>query len=132
MNVNFGLTASDYAKHRAGFPNAFFESVFDKGIVKIGDELVDLGTGTGTLARGFAERGCNVIGIDIAAQMLELAKDISQHAGLEVDFRFAKAEATGLPDDTFDVVTAGQCWHWFDHPAAALEVKRILKPNGRS
>ena len=131
MNVNFGLTASDYAKHRAGFPNAFFESVFDKGIVKIGDELVDLGTGTGTLARGFAERGCNVIGIDIAAQMLELAKDISQHAGLEVDFRFAKAEATGLPDDTFDVVTAGQCWHWFDHPAAALEVKRILKPNGR-
>ncbi len=50
---------------------------------------------------------------------------------MNIDFRFAKAEATGLPDDSFDVVSAGQCWHWFDRPAAAAEVKRILKPNGR-
>jgi len=131
MNVNFGLTASDYAKHRAGFPDAFFERVFSEGIIKIGDALVDLGTGTGTLASGFAQRGCNVTGLDISAQMLEQAKDLSQQAGLEVDFRFAKAEATGLPNDSFDVVTAGQSWHWFDRPNAALEVKRILKPNGR-
>jgi SAM-dependent methyltransferase len=131
MNVNFGLTAGDYAKHRAGFPDSFFERVFNEGIIKIGDVLVDLGTGTGTLACGFAQRGCNVTGLDISAQMLEQAKDLSQQAGLEVDFRFAKAEATGLPDDSFDVVTAGQSWHWFDRPNAALEVKRILKPNGR-
>jgi len=131
MNVNFGVTASDYAKHRAGFPDAFFERVFTEGIIKPGDVLVDVGTGTGTLARGFAERGCKVTGIDIAAQMLEQAKDLSLQAELEVDFRFAKAEATGLPDDSFDVVTAGQCWHWFDRPNVALEVKRILKPNGR-
>jgi SAM-dependent methyltransferase len=130
MNVNFRLTATDYAKHRAGFPDAFFERVFNEGIIRTDDILIDLGTGTGTLARGFAERGCKVTGIDISAQMLEQAKDLSQQAGLEVDFRFAKAEATGLPDGYFDVVTAGQCWHWFDRPNAALEVKRILKPNG--
>ncbi len=130
MNVNFGLTASDYAKHRAGFPDAFFERVFSEGIIKPGDALVDLGTGTGTLAHGFAERGCKVTGLDISAQMLEQAKDLSQQAGLEIDFRFAKAEATGLPDDSFDVVSAGQCWHWFDRSTAALEIKRILKPNG--
>lgn len=130
MTVNFGLTATDYAKHRAGFPDAFFDRVFKERIIKIGDVLVDLGTGTGTLARGFAQRGCKVIGVDISAQLLEQAKDLSQLAGLDIDFRFAKAEATGLPDDAFDVVTAGQCWHWFDRPNAALEVKRILKPNG--
>lgn len=131
MNVNFGLTADDYAKHRAGFPDEFFERVFSEGIVKTGASLVDLGTGTGTLARGFAQRGCDVIGLDISAQLLEQAKDLSEQAGLIIDFRFAKAEATGLPDDEFDVVSAGQCWHWFDRPAAAEEVKRILKPNGR-
>jgi len=130
MNVNFGLTADDYAKHRAGFPNAFFERVFNAGIVKTGDSLVDLGTGTGTLARGFAKRECNVIGLDISAQLLEQAKDLSEKAGLNIEFRFAKAESTGLPDDSFDVVSAGQCWHWFDRPAAATEVSRILKPNG--
>ena len=131
MNVNFGLTADDYAKHRAGFPDEFFERVFSQGIVKAGYSLVDLGTGTGTLARGFAQRGCKVIGLDISAQLLEQAKDLSEQAGLSIDFRFAKAEQTGLPDDTFDIVSAGQCWHWFDRPAAAVEVRRILKPNGR-
>ncbi|MBC7877171.1 MAG: methyltransferase domain-containing protein [Anaerolineales bacterium] len=130
MNINFGLTADDYAKHRAGFPDEFFERVFNLGIIKTNDLLVDLGTGTGTLACGFAQRGCNVIGLDISAQMLEQAKDLSEQADLNIDFRFAKAEATGLPDDSFDVVSAGQCWHWFDRPTAVAEVKRILKPNG--
>ena len=132
MNVNFGLTASDYARHRAGFPDAFFERMFNEEIVCMGTVLADLGTGTGTLARGFAERGCRVTGIDISVQLLEQARDFAMQAGLEIDFRFAKAEATGLPDDAFDVVTAGQCWHWFDRPVAAMEIKRILKPGGRA
>jgi SAM-dependent methyltransferase len=131
MQVNFGLTAEDYAKHRAGFPSEFFDCVFNEGIVKTGDTLVDLGTGTGSLARGFAARGCNVTGVDISAQLLEQAKDLSFQEGVAVDFRFAKAEETGLPDASFDVVSAGQCWHWFDRPRAAHEVSRILKPDGR-
>jgi len=130
MTVNFGPTANDYVKHRAGFPTEFFDRVFDEGLIEAGHSLVDFGTGTGTLARGFAERGCNVIGLDISAQMLEQAKDLCQQDELDIDFRFAKAEATGLPDDTFDVVTAGQCWHWFDRAEAALEAKRILKSDG--
>ncbi len=130
MAVNFGLTADDYAKYRAGFPDEFFERVFREGIVKIGDSLVDLGTGTGTLARGFAARGCNVVGVDVSAQLLEQAKDLCMQEDIEVDFRFAKAEETGLFDASFDVVSAGQCWHWFDRPKAAAEVNRILKPKG--
>lgn len=131
MQINFGLTAEDYAKHRAGFPNELFDRIFKEEIVKTGDTLVDLGTGTGSLARGFAARGCNVIGIDISAQLLEQAKDLSMQENVDVDFRFAQAEETGLPDSTFDVVSAGQCWHWFDRPRAAQEAHRILKPNGR-
>lgn len=130
MNVNFGLTAEDYVKHRAGFPDSFFDRVFDNGLIQENASLVDLGTGTGTLACGFAQRGCNVIGLDISAPMLEQARDLSEQAGLNIEFRFAKAEDTGLPDDSFDMVSAGQCWHWFDRSAAALEVRRILKPRG--
>ncbi len=130
MSYNFGLTAQDYAKYRAGFPDELFERVFNKGIVKTGDSLVDFGTGTGSLARGFASRGCKVIGVDIASQLLEQARDLSIQQGLEVEFRFAKAEETGLPASSFDVVSAGQCWHWFDRPHAAGEVMRLLKPNG--
>ena len=36
-----------------------------------------------------------------------------------------------MPDESFDVVTAGQCWHWFDRAAAAREAARLLVPGGR-
>jgi ubiquinone/menaquinone biosynthesis C-methylase UbiE len=100
MNVNFGLTTEDYVKHRAGFPDSFFDRVFDNGLIQENASLVDLGTGTGTLARGFAQRGCNVIGLDISAQMLEQARDLSEQENLNIEFRFAKAEDTGLPSSS--------------------------------
>lgn len=130
MSIDFGLTADDYARHRAGFPESFFERLAAQGIGVAGQSLVDLGTGTGTLARGFARRGCLVVGIDPAAQMIAQARHLSERAGLAVEYRQATAEATGLPDACADVLTAGQCWHWFDGPAAAREARRLLRPGG--
>ena len=45
-------------------------------------------------------------------------------------FRTASAESTGLDSASFDLVTAGQCWHWFDASAAMAEVQRVLRPGG--
>jgi ubiquinone/menaquinone biosynthesis C-methylase UbiE len=130
LKIDFGLTARDYAEHRAGFPDSLFQRLAVHGIGSPGQVVVDLGTGTGTLARGFAVRKCKVIGIDVAEPLLQEARRISQRTGIEVDFRFGRAEATGLPDRYADLVTAGQCWHWFDSLQAAREVGRVLKPNG--
>jgi SAM-dependent methyltransferase len=129
--INFGLTATDYSKHRAGFPPSLFDRLAPFGIGLAGQRVVDLGTGTGTLARGFAERGCHVIGIDPAAAMLAEAERLAAQARLSIDFRVGRAEATALPDSSVDVVSAGQCWHWFDRPAAAAEARRILHPGGK-
>ncbi len=131
MTIDFGLTANDYARHRAGFPESFFERIATFGIGLHGQAVVDLGTGTGTLARNFARRGCAVIGIDPAAKMLEQAKELSAAEGVKIDYRVATAEATGLPDESADVVSAGQCWHWFDGDAAAKECFRLLRPSGK-
>lgn len=130
LKVDFGLTARDYAVHRAGFPDSLFHRLKERGIGLPGQVVVDLGTGTGTLARGFALRECKVIGIDVAEPLLEEARRLSKRTGIEIDFRFGRAEATGLPAQSANLVTAGQCWHWFDSHQAAREVARILKPNG--
>ena len=52
MKIDFGATAVDYAKHRAGFPSSLFNKLSEYGIGLPGQNIVDLGTGTGTLARG--------------------------------------------------------------------------------
>lgn len=126
----FGRTASDYASHRAGFPLSFFEAAKARGFGLKDQTIVDLGTGTGTLARGFAEAGALVIGIDSDPAMLSEALTLAAGANLAIDFHQATAEATGLEPEIADLATAGQCWHWFEPRAATLEVLRILKPGG--
>jgi SAM-dependent methyltransferase len=128
--VDFGRAAHDYAKHRPGFPPAFFDHVRGLGIGVAGQRVLDLGTGTGTLACGFAERGCDVIGLDPSPEMLAQAAKTADDAGLRVRWVQGWAEATGLANREVDVVCAGQCWHWFDRARAAAEATRLLRPGG--
>jgi ubiquinone/menaquinone biosynthesis C-methylase UbiE len=71
-----------------------------------------------------------VTGLDVSEAMLEEAKRLDRDAGVPVSYLVARAEATGLPNNSFEVVTAGQCWHWFDHSKAGEEVMRVLVPGG--
>jgi SAM-dependent methyltransferase len=130
MNIDFGKTAQDYGRYRAGFPDELFTRLgrFEVGLP--GQHVLDLGTGTGALARGFARRGCIVTGLDPSVPLTEEAKRLDQEDGVTVQYVIAKAEQTGLPDAGFEVVSAGQCWHWFDRPRAAQEVRRLLVPQG--
>jgi SAM-dependent methyltransferase len=128
---DFGLTAEDYGRHRAGFPAELITRLTRLGVEASGRDVLDLGTGTGSLARLFARAGARVTGVDPAAPLLEQARRLDAEAGVSVEYRVGTAEETGLPDRAFDVVAAGQCWHWFDAPRAAAEVRRLLRPGGR-
>ncbi|HEX5402686.1 MAG TPA: class I SAM-dependent methyltransferase [Pseudonocardiaceae bacterium] len=128
--VDFGKTARDYATYRTEFPPELFARLAAIGIGLAGHRIVDLGTGTGMLARGFAAAGCAVTGVDIAPELLAEARPQDAALGLEVAYHVAPAEDTGLPEGAWDVVSAGQCWHWFDRPRAMAESRRLLVPGG--
>lgn len=130
--VDFGRTAKDYAQHRPGFPPVFFAHLQRLGLGVPGQRVLDIGTGTGTLARGFAGRGAVAVGLDPSEQMLAEAAALARAEALSVQWLRATAEATGLPDRTFDVACAGQCWHWFDRARAAAECRRVLRAGGRA
>lgn len=127
QGVDFGRAASDYGTHRAGFPDAFFDALAARGLIRAGKRALDLGTGTGTVARGLAARGMAVTGLDPSAALL------AEGARLDPDglvrWVEGRAEATGLAPG-FDLVAAGQCWHWFDRAKAGAEAARLLVPGG--
>ena len=130
MQVDFGSTAADYARHRVGFPEELFERLADRGIGRPAQRILDLGSGTGSLARGFAELGARVTALDISEDLLAQARALAAAEGVEIETLRAPAEDSGLPAGGFDVVSAGQCWHWFDRPRAAAEARRLLVPGG--
>jgi SAM-dependent methyltransferase len=130
MQVDFGKAASDYVRYRAGFPDELFARLLARGIGVRGQRVLDLGTGTGSLARGFAVRGCEAVGLDASEALVAEAHKLDERSGVRIQYVLATAERTGLDTASFDVVSAGQCWHWFDRVKANREVRRVAKPGG--
>ena len=129
--VDYGLAAEDYGAHRQGFPPEFFARLQAMRVGVSGQRLLDLGTGTGLLAREFARRGCLVTGVDFSASLLDVAQRANAGEVVRPRYLRVRAETTNLPAASFDIVAAATSWHLFNRPAAAREARRLLAPGGR-
>src|SRR5271154_4013684 len=123
---DWGRTSHDYALFRQGYPASFWQRLVALAAGLPGQRVLDLGTGTGNLAIEFARRDCKVTGVDITARQIEEARKRAQTERLSIEFRVLPAESTGLPDASFDLITASQCWVYFDQSRVIPEVKRML------
>lgn len=93
-----------------------------------GTELLDVATGTGSLAAEAVRRGARSVGVDLSPGMVELATRL--HPGL--DFRVAEVEHLPFPDGYFDAVVCSFGLGHFPRPEASVaECMRTLKPGGR-
>lgn len=128
--IDWGKTSSDYGQHRPGPPPSFYARLQALGVGLPGQRILDLGTGTGLLAREFARQGASASGTDIAAGQIEEASRLAHEQNLSCDFHVASSDAQPFPDATFDCITAMQCWLYFDPAKTVAEVKRLLKPGG--
>jgi SAM-dependent methyltransferase len=99
--------------------------------VRAGQQVLDVGCGTGVAAITAARAGAKVSGIDLTPELLERARANSQIAEVEVDWREGDAEQLPYGDAAFDVVLS-QFGHMFaPRPGVALsEMLRVLKPGG--
>jgi ubiquinone/menaquinone biosynthesis C-methylase UbiE len=104
--------------------------------IRDGYSVLDLGCGTGALSLRAARKGATVKGIDVNAQMLEIAKQRAQEAGLCGCIEFCEVGVAELGTEetgSYDVVMSGLCFSELtaDELLFGLrEVTRILKPNG--
>lgn len=130
MKLNWSATSQDYLRHRPGYPKQFFTLLRPLGIGTAGQDILDLGCGTGALAVQFARHGARVTGVDPSEGQIRAAKMAAHRYGVKIRFKVASAEKTGLPDHAFDAITASMCWAYFDIKRMKKEVPRLLRPGG--
>lgn len=125
-NFDWGRTAELYAKSRNIYPQEFWEILHTLGVGQAKQEILDIGTGTGILPMNMVHYGGDYTGVDLSSEMIEQAK------ALVPDISFICADAHNLPfeNGSFDVVTALQCWVYFDKEKLLPELHRVLKKDG--
>lgn len=128
---DFGRVSNDYAQYRDIYPKEFYDKIISRNLCIEGQKVLDLGTGTGVLPRNLYCYGAEWTGTDISENQIKQAERLSREAGMNILYRTAAAENLEFPDNTFDVITACQCFLYFDHKILMPRLSRMLKPDGR-
>jgi demethylmenaquinone methyltransferase / 2-methoxy-6-polyprenyl-1,4-benzoquinol methylase len=120
----------------AGLHHEWRRRAADLAELAPGGRALDVATGTGDLAFELATRvgpGGEVVGIDFAEKMLELARaKTAEHPGSSVRFESGNALALAYPDDAFDAATVGfGARNFSDLQRGLSEMARVVRPGGR-
>ena len=122
----FSERAGAYAVSRPSYPLEAVDALCEGLGNPSGLTVADLGAGTGMSSRLIAARGPRVFAIEPNAAMREAAV-----ADPRIEWIEATAENTTLASASVDVAATFQAWHWFEHAAAVVEARRIVRPGGR-
>lgn len=133
MNQNsahrFTHTVEHYARYRPHYPLEILSLLKSKCGLTADQIVADIGSGTGILTKLFLENGNTVYGVEPNAAMRHQAEQSLQTFPKFISVN-ATAEATHLPVESVDFVTAGTAFHWFDYWQTKKEFQRILKRAG--
>lgn len=128
---DWGRTSAEYAKYRDIYPKEFYQKIIDRDLCTKGQKVLDLGTGTGVLPRNMYQYGATWTGTDISPEQIEQAKRLSEAEGLNIDFIAIPTEDIDFPKESFDVITACQCFWYFDHELVMPKLAELLKQEGK-
>lgn len=125
---DWGRTSADYARFRDIYPQEFYDKIIGRDLCRSGQKVLDIGTGTGVLPRNLYRYGAGWTGTDISKEQIEQAKNLSE--GMEITYFVTAAENLDFPENSFDVITACQCFFYFNHEKLMPNLYRMLKPGG--
>lgn len=126
---DWGKASKDYAKFRDIYPQKFYDKIINRKLCINGQNVLDIGTGTGVLPRNMYNYGAKWTGIDISENQIEQAKILSK--GMDIKYYASSIENINFSDNSFDIITACQCFWYFDHEQIMPKFYHMLKPNGR-
>lgn len=121
---DFSKQAAAYVA-RPGYPAALIDRLIAQVGVGPGDQVADVGAGTGIFTAALAERGLRVIAVEPGAAMRDQALG---HPA--VTWQAGSFEEPGLVDGGVSWITAAQAFHWADPPRALPALARALGDGG--
>lgn len=125
----FDDVAEDYDAARPGYPVELVEAALERGGLRSGSRVLEVGCGTGKLTELLAGHGLVVDAVEPGARMIEAAKRrLGPAAG--VRFRRGRFEELDLAEDTYEAVFSASAFHWVDPDVGWRKVASALGPEG--
>lgn len=123
----FSNRVKDYLLYRPNYPRAIISFLNQQVGLNSRWIVADVGSGTGISSEMFLENGNKVYGVEPNEEMRKAAEEIfrGNKNFISVD---ATAENTSLPDQSINLIVAGQAFHWFDRTKTKEEFQRIALP----
>ncbi|GGH73194.1 ubiquinone/menaquinone biosynthesis C-methylase UbiE [Filimonas zeae] len=125
----FSNRAANYAKYRPGYPEELFRYIEQAMALQPQSGIVDIGSGTGLFAEPLLQNGYSVVCIEPNEEMRKAGEDRLKKYPSFQSIQ-STAEDTKLAENSADLITVAQTFHWLDPVAARVECRRILKPDG--
>jgi SAM-dependent methyltransferase len=117
---SFGARAQLYDRVRPSYPSELVDALLAGGARR----ALDIGCGTGIVAKLLAERGCELLGVEIDERMAVVARA----RGIEVEI--AKFETWDARGRMFELAVSGQAWHWINPLTGARKAAAALAEGG--
>lgn len=140
-----GFKSANYNSFRPHYPPSFYKILTEyigNEAGKKGDKVgktIDLGCGTGVATYPLLQFSQNVVGLDLSPPMIETANSLKaaklKELGIQdesrIEFGVCAVEDFDAPPNSYDLITAAECIHWFkDYPKFFEAAAKHLKPNG--
>jgi SAM-dependent methyltransferase len=126
LRTTFGSVAELYDRARPGYPAAIFDDLAELARLEPGSRVLEIGPGTGKATSELVRRGYAVTGIELSAELAEVARRNVPEARIEVgEFESWEPREAG-----FDAVAVFNAFHWIAPELRYAKPARLLRPGG--
>jgi len=125
----FSDRVENYVKFRPSYPKKLIDHLRKKKIIKMDQNIADIGSGTGIFSKLLLTTNNRIFAVEPNEDMRKAAEKYL-HNKPNFNSIDGSAEETTLKENSIDIITAAQSFHWFDLEKTKKEFLRILKPKG--
>ena len=128
LKTTFNTAPTLYEEVRPGYPAELIRDVIDLSGLEDHSRVLEIGCGTGKATRPFAERGYELVCLDIGADLIAVAKEKLRKFP-NVSF-LEQAFETWKPEGKFDLIISATAFHWVDPKVRYLKASEVLRSDG--